>query len=188
MKRIFYFLIFSGVFLVIFSVLLKTWLQKPLPVLATVGAFELTDSQSQKFSEKNLQNKVWVVDFIFTRCQGPCPLMTQKMQTLHNQFLKNDGVQLVTVTVDPEYDTPEILKKYAQKYQATPQKWHFLTGEKKKIESLMFDGFKLGFADDIVFHSDRLILVDRDLKIRGYYSGSEKKDFKRLQNDLKRLL
>ena len=94
----------------------------------------------------------------------------------------------MTVTVDPEYDTPGILKQYAEKYQADTNTWHFLTGDKKKIERLMFDGFKLGFADDIVFHSDRLILVDRDLKIRGYYSGSDKKDFQRLQHDIKRIL
>lgn len=156
--------------------------------MTEVGSFELLDSQSQNFSEKNLQNHLWVADFIFTRCQGPCPLMTQKMQRLQNDFLKDARLQLVTITVDPEYDTPEILRQYAKKYQADTQKWHFLTGDKKKIESLMFDGFKLGFADDIVFHSDRLILVDRALKIRGYYSGSDKKDFQRLQQDIKKIL
>lgn len=188
MKRIFYFLIFSGIFLAILLLTLKIWFQKPLPVLAEVGSFELLDSNTRDFSEKNLRNTVWVADFVFTRCQGPCPLMTQKMQRLHNEFSKNDSLQLVTVTVDPEYDTPEILKQYAEKYQADLQKWHFLTGDKKKIETLMFDGFKLGFADDILFHSDRLILVDRDLNIRGYYSGSDKKDFQRLQQDIKRVL
>lgn len=177
------------IFVVAISFGIYFFLPKKAPaVLGQVGPFSLTDAQNREFNENNVKDKIWIVDFIFTSCQGPCPLMTQRLAALQQEFKDNPTLNILTVTVDPERDSPDVLNQYAQQYQADQSSWHFLTGERERIRALMMDELKLGFADDIIFHSDRLVLVDKKARIRGYYVGSERDSFKKLKRDLTTLL
>jgi cytochrome oxidase Cu insertion factor (SCO1/SenC/PrrC family) len=163
-------------------------LSKPLPKMGQITSFELTNSLDKKVSVQNLNGKVWVANFVFTRCKGPCPLLTKKMAKLQRKFTAKHGLNVVTITVDPEFDTPKVLHSYAQEFQADESTWHFLTGKRKQIEDLMLNQFKLGFAEDIIFHSDRMVLVDKESNIRGFYQGTSVKDYKKLMNDIKKIL
>jgi len=159
-----------------------------LPELGSIGHFQLTDSESQEFSDHNLNGKVWVANFIFTSCQGVCPMMTKNMSKVFNNFKNQSDFQIVSISVDPETDTPEVLQSYAKKYNVENENWHFLTGDREKIKKLMFEDFKLGYADDVIFHSDRMVLVDQHNKIRGYYTGTDGNEFNKLSLDIARLL
>lgn len=177
------------IFVAVISFGIYFFLPKKIPVvLGQVGPFSLTDAQNREFNQNNVKDKIWIVDFIFTSCQGPCPLMTQRLAVLQQEFKDNPTLNIVTVTVDPERDTPQVLDHYAQEYKADQSSWHFLTGEREKIRALMMDELKLGFAEDIIFHSDRLVLIDKKARIRGYYVGSERDSFKKLKTDLALLL
>src|SRR5687768_9883733 len=106
-----------------------------LPVLAEVPAFGFTDQNGKAVSSDDLKGHVWVADFVFTRCAGPCPLMTQRMVALAKK-VSDPGVRFVSFSVDPEYDTPEVLKKYAQERGAMDPRMHFLSGPKDQIYAL----------------------------------------------------
>ncbi len=148
-----------------------------LPVIAAVPDFTLTERSGKSLSLADLRGKVWVADFFFTTCGGPCPIMTNRMRELQ-QALKDEGlggVVTVSFTVDPETDTPEQLRDYARMFGADPYPWHFLTGEQEKIFDLSIKGFKLAALESQdggsheVEHSPRFILVDKQGRIRGYY-------------------
>lgn len=161
---------------------------KPLPVLAQIGDFELTNQDAQTFSRKDVQDKVWVASFVFTSCAGPCPLLTKRVGEIARDTANVSEARFVSISVDPEYDTPAVLKNYGQKYNADFSRWNFLTGKRDDIAKLMTDDFKLGYAEDIMFHSDRLVLVDRQGRVRGYYSGGEPNAYKKLRDDLAMLV
>ncbi len=161
---------------------------KPLPVLGNVPPFELINTQSQIVSNTDLKGKVWVADFVFTTCAGPCPVMTENLAWIHRSYLLEKEVSLVTVTVNPDYDSPQVLKEYAAKHKADTASWHFLTGTKEAIHDLAHKGFKLGDPENPVFHSPHMVLVDQQGQIRGYYNGTEDKEIKRLFKDIARLL
>jgi protein SCO1/2 len=131
---------------------------------------------------------VWVANFIFTSCAGPCPLLTARLSGLVQLHAGNARFRAVSVSVDPATDTPEVLKGYAERYRADPNTWHFLTGDAQSIQDLMVKGFKVGSGEKLMFHSNRFVLVDGELKIRGYYDGTLPEDMHRLKWDLKRLL
>ena len=95
---------------------------------------------------------------------------------------------MVTITVNPDYDTPEVLTEYGKRYNADFTKWHFLTGVYEKIQNLIANGFKMGDIEEIVFHSTRFALIDPDMNIRGYYMGTESEDVKKLMGDIKKLI
>jgi len=156
----------------------------PLPDLGKVDAFRLTAADGQPFDSATLDGNIWVADFIFTNCPGPCPRMSQLMSRL--QQLSPDA-KLVSITVDPQRDTPEVLAKYAKQYQAVEGRWHFLTGDIKDIHNLSRDVFKLGDVDGSLNHSTRFVLVDRKGHIRGYYATQEDAPLRRLSDDIKRL-
>src|SRR6266481_7297210 len=103
----------------------------PLPVLGQIPGFELTDETGQPFDRKALDGKVWVADFIFTTCTGPCPRMSSLMRQVQQASGAIPGVQLVSFTVDPEHDTPAALALYAARYHAQSERWHFLTGARE---------------------------------------------------------
>jgi len=144
-----------------------------LPVINTLHDFTLTERSGQAVSLDDLKGGVWIADFIFTNCAGPCPVMTNRMLDLQNTLQRDriEGVKLVTITVDPAQDTPAVLRDYAATKGASPKRWLFLTGDKKKIYDLVLDGFKLGVADDgdrehQIIHSTRFALVDREGRLR----------------------
>jgi protein SCO1/2 len=151
----------------------------PPPTLGTLPDFALTDQTGHPFGTRELRGKVWVANFIFTSCAGSCPLLSQKMAEVarRGRHLGPD-FHLVSLTVDPERDTPELLAAYAARYGANPHKWSFLTGPMTTIQGAVVDGFKVGMGKEKVgdfweiFHGENLVLVDRQLRIRGYFSAT----------------
>ena len=164
----------------------------PLPVLGTVPEFALTERAGTPLSAADLAGHVWVADFIFTRCPERCPALTTRLGGLRRRFPDDgDPIRLVSFTVDPEYDTPEVLRSYAARYGASAN-WLFVTGPRPAIEALLRDGFKVIFADDgppeaPITHSDRFVLVDRQGRVRGHYHGNNEPDVRRLARDALRL-
>lgn len=156
----------------------------PPPVLTELPAFSLVDQNGQPFGPEQMQGKVWVVGFIFTRCPSVCPAVSQAMLHFQSEFVAasrmEDEVHMLTVTVDPEYDRPEVLAAYAEKLGADLDHWTFVTGSKADIESFVVGGFKLAVGEreeqagkpgvfDIA-HSTKLAAVDRYGKVRHYAS------------------
>ncbi|HEY2138708.1 MAG TPA: SCO family protein, partial [Chthoniobacterales bacterium] len=144
---------------------------RPLPSYGKVPAFDLTNQDSKAFGSSQLSGKIWIADFIFTNCAGPCPIISTRMSELQKPLEKSD-VHLVSFTVDPERDTPEVLRAYADKLRKEPLRWDFLTGPIETITSISRDGFKLGISegdqpDSGPVHSTRFALVDRRGTIRG---------------------
>jgi protein SCO1/2 len=153
-------------------------------VLGTLPAFALTDQAGRAFGTRELAGKVWVSDFIFTACQEACPLLSQRMQELarRTKHLGPD-FHLVSISVDPERDTPVRLAEYAARYGASPVRWSFLTGPAGEIQDAVTGGFKVGMGREAVkadggatfweiFHGENLVLVDRRLRIRGYFPAT----------------
>ena len=159
-----------------------------LPKLGSIPSFEFTDSDGNLISKKELTGKVWVADFIFTTCTMACPVMTGHMNLIHKAFKNNDKVRIVSISVYPEYDTPEILKEYASRYNANTNRWHFLTGPEENVKLVIKNGFKMGDYEDIIFHSEKFALVDQNGNIRGYYNGMKTDDIKTLKKDIRVLL
>jgi protein SCO1 len=176
----------------IFVLLLLASCSKSLPVFNTVPAFKLTERSAREVSRQELDGKVWVADFIFTHCAGTCPVMTSKMRKLQDTL--PGEVQLVSFSVDPAQDTPEVLREYAERNGADAKRWFFLTGNKEAIYKLSIDGFKLGLDDtggsvaEPITHSTRFALVDRQGRIRGYYGMDDEDALDRLAKDVKALL
>ena len=179
---------------VVAVLLLITYLTKEsnsnseLPVIGTIPEFYFTDSRDKKISRADLDGKVWVADFIFTTCTMACPVLTGNMNLVHKEFQNNDDVRIVSISVYPEYDTPEVLKKYASQYDANTNRWHFLTGPEENVQNVIKNGFKMGDYEDIIFHSEKFALVDQKGRLRGYYSGMQTEDVTRLKKDIKKLL
>jgi len=152
---------------------------RTLSALGIVPDFTLTKQDKTPLSLKDLKGKIWVADMIFTNCEGTCPMLTAAMANLQQSLIKkNTGVQLVSISVDPNNDTPEILADYAKQFHADLRTWSFVTGPVSTIYTLAKDGFKLtldsvgGDTKSPIVHSERLVLVDKQGIIRGYYDGT----------------
>ena len=158
-----------------------------LEKLGLTAPFTLTEHTGQPFDSASLKGKVWIADFMFTTCPGPCPRMSSQMHQVQ-MALEKQGIQLVSFTVDPEHDTPEVLSEYAKKFKASPGVWHFLTGAKADLNHLAKDVFKLGVVDGSLEHSTRFVLVDREGQMRGYYLTSDADAIPRLIEDARGLL
>jgi protein SCO1/2 len=149
--------------------------QRSLAKYGPVGSFALTNQLDQKFGSENLAGKIWIADFVFTNCRGPCPIISSRMSELQKP-LRDTDVHLVSFTVDPETDTPAVLRAYAEKLKAQEGRWDFLTGPKSAIYDLSVKAFKLGVSEEgdepgQPVHSTRFVLVDRHGEIRGYYDA-----------------
>lgn len=158
---------------------------------ALAPQFQFTDQNGKSVSTEDLKGKIWVANFIFTRCAGPCPVMTSRMLAL-NQSLgdKVKDVELITITVDPEYDTPEVLKKYSERVGSS-ERWRFLTGPKDKVEETITKGFLQALAKEesgMPIHSTRFILVDRDGWMRGFQDGNDEEVVQKLLMDIGEIL
>ena len=158
-----------------------------LPVLGELIDFRLTDQNGNEFGKQDMYGKVWVADFIFTTCAGPCPVMSSQFTELQSRFENASDLNLLSISVNPEYDTPEILREYGERYGADYDKWHFLTGDKEAIHKLAVDGFKVGSIEEPIFHSTRFILLDEKARIRGYYISSELEEMQQLWHDVELL-
>jgi len=164
------------------------------PVLGQLPEFELVERTARPFGSKQLAGKVWIADFIFTRCMGPCPRMSWNMQQLQGSLRDVDDVRLVTFTVDPEYDTPWVLTDYAQRYQAITDRWLFLTGNVDAIYKLAQENFRVTAKRQLagpsheIDHGTHFILVDAKGRIRGYYASEEDRVLELVAGDARRLL
>jgi protein SCO1/2 len=160
-----------------------------LPSYGLVPDFALTDQSNQPFlSADTLRGKVWIADFIFTNCAGPCPRMSAQMRQV-DTALRPDikDLRLVSFTVDPARDTPAVLAKYAEHYQAEPGVWFFLTGPQPTLHNLARNVFLLGDVNGDLEHSTRFVLIDRQSRVRGYYLTSDEDAIPRLIADAKRV-
>ena len=187
--------------------------QAALPVYGEVPTFALVDQQGQPVSGEALRGSVWVADFIFTRCAGQCPMMSAQMAQLAARLPHDSGVRLVSFTVDPTWDTPEVLARYAAPYRGsaaappgcgTPAAarivpprsaatWSFLTGDEAAIRRLCREGFHVALSEqgtdaEPITHSTRLVLVDRQGQIRGSYEATDEAAMRQLRRDLRRVL
>lgn len=150
-------------------------LHAPLPVLGHVPRFALTSQNGKPFDSRTLGGKVWVADFMFTTCMGPCPRMTSQMHRVQNETASLPDVNFISFTIDPGHDTPPLLAAYAERFHADPARWYFLTGSTPDLQVLNKDVFKLGDIDGSMMHSTLFVLVDRKGRIRGYYRTSEER-------------
>jgi protein SCO1/2 len=160
---------------------------KPLPVLGQVPQFQLTQQTGQPFDSHSLDGHIWVANFIFTTCDGPCPMMSHQMRGIQNSTHSTPELKFVSFTVDPAHDTPPVLAKYAAHFKADPERWYFLTGEMARLNDLGLNAFKLNSVDGGLSHSTRFVLVDGKRRIRGYYLSSDDGFPKRLLHDIRQL-
>jgi protein SCO1/2 len=163
--------------------------EKTLPKDGIVPPFQLIDQAGESYGSKQLQGKIWIADFIYTTCPGPCPMISSRMGETQKPLSDTD-VKLVSFSVDPEHDTPAVLHTYAENLNAQPACWHFLTGDKTTIYNLIRNGFKLATAagESGPIHSTRFALVDRSGTIRGYYDATDADAITRLLADTNHLL
>ena len=155
----------------------------------TVPNFTLTNQNGQPFGSAQLNGKIWIADFVYSTCPGPCPMISSRMNDLQVPLAKTD-VHLVSFTVDPAKDTPQVLQTYAESLHAEPGRWDFLTGEQSAIYKLCRDGFKLAVSEEagVPIHSTRMVLVDRHGEIRGYYDAADPQGVTKLLADTNHLL
>jgi protein SCO1 len=144
-----------------------------LQVYWQLPAFQLTAQSGQPFDSKSLDGKIWVADFIYTTCPGPCPRMSSQMRGVQTATQSTPDVKLVSITVDPKNDTPAALAAYATRYHADPTRWFFLTGEQSALNNICRNGFKLSDVDGSMVHSTRFVLLDRHSRVRGFYNPAE---------------
>jgi cytochrome oxidase Cu insertion factor (SCO1/SenC/PrrC family) len=148
-----------------------------LPIYGEIPAFNFPDHRGRNVNLETLRGKVWIAAFIFTRCGGPCPLVSGRMADIQNSLPDLEKVKLVSFTVDPDFDTEEVLSRYAEGFGAKDGVWFFLRGEKEKILSLTQKGFLLAVSEGnedpnhVILHSTRLVVVDARGRIRGYYDS-----------------
>lgn len=157
-------------------------------VLGHVDGFRLTDQMGAEFSSEALAGKIYVADFIFTSCAGICPVMTGEMARLYRDFEDDDRVRFVSISVDPDTDTPERLAEFGAQYGADPARWKFLTGPMTEIEPLARNQFLLGFGGEPIQHSPRFVLVDGQGDIRGFFDGTDPESVAQLHAELARLV
>lgn len=157
----------------------QTALGRPLPVYGLVADFTLTNQDGRAVSLSDLRGHAWVADIIFTRCAGPCPKMTMQMKQLQQALPSGSQAKLVTLTTDPEYDTPAVLKKYAQLFGADTNRWMFLTGTARQVANLAIDSLKLTAIEkkpearespqDLFVHSTIFVIIDKRAQLRGIF-------------------
>jgi len=163
-----------------------------LPVIWQVADFALTNQNGRAVSLADFRGHVWVGDIIFTRCPGPCRKMTRQMKELQNALPRGSDAKLVTLTTDPEYDTPKVLKKYGEEFGADPNRWMFLTGTKSQIRNLGVNSLKLPAVEkepgerddpnDLFIHATIFVVVDRKGQLRGIFETTgEEIDAKQVQ-------
>jgi protein SCO1/2 len=162
--------------------------REPLPVYGHVPQFSLISENGRAFDSRTLDGKVWVADFFFTTCPGPCPRMSSQMHWVEKQVASLPGVSLVSFTVDPERDTPLVLAAYAERLRADTGRWHFLTGSQAELNTLDRDAFHLGTVDGTLMHATLFALVDGQRRIRGYYRTEEGESLGPLITGIRRLV
>lgn len=163
-----------------------------LPKLWALPDFSLTERSGKTLTLSDLKGKVWVADFFYTSCPGPCPMLSSRFSDVQKALGDTKGVRLVSISTDPEKDTTEILNEYAKRFGAG-EDWYFVTGDKAEIYKLGNKGFKLSVTEDPtasepITHSTRLALVDQNGVVRGFYDGTDAQKVPQLVRDIHALL
>ena len=180
--------LFALAFLLWFLQATRNLSQMPTRVLGTIAEFTLTNQEGRAISLAALTNHVWVADIIFTRCAGPCPRMTGQMRSVQDLLPKDSSAWLVTLTTDPDYDSPAVLKKYGDKFGADFSRWIFLTGTKSEVAGLAGGSLKLGAVPvkpeerqndaDLFIHTTIFVVVDKHAQLRDKFeTGGEGVDW-----------
>lgn len=160
----------------------------PLPVLGDVPEFQLVSQIGQPFDSRSLDGHIWVADFFYTTCTGPCPMMSSAMHRLQSDTAgAMSDVRMVSFTVDPAHDTPPVIAAYAKNFKQDPARWTLLTGEQPTLNDLGLRTFKLNSVDGSLGHSTRFVLVDRHRRIRGYYLFGDDNFRSSLMRDIRQL-
>ena len=216
MKRIFFVALLLLICVPIGYYLMSTKKEKPLPIINPVdvneemvdpellrigfdhhiGTFKFQNQDGEWITDKEMNGNISVVEYFFTTCKSICPIMNRQMQRVNKAFSQEKDIKLFSFTVDPETDSVEQMKRYAQSHDAIAGKWHFLTGEKSALYSLARKSFfvlkpaeaqNLGDAGSDFIHTNNFVLIDKQLRIRGYYDGTSAKEVNQLISDIKRL-
>jgi protein SCO1/2 len=166
-------------------------------IFQTIPTFNLINEKGQSFSSSTLKGKIYVASFFFTRCGTICPKITSQLSRVQDTFNQDPDLKLISISVDPAFDHPDKLQAYSKRFDANEGQWTFLTGEKKVIYPLILKGFHVPLADaseydtaiknpdETFIHSERLVLVDKEGVIRGFYVGTDKKEVDRLLVEIK---
>lgn len=174
-----------------------TWLRSepgPATVYGVIPEFTLTEASGRPVTLGELRGKVWIASFIFTHCAGQCPILTHHLALVQRDLPVREDLKLVSISVDPDRDTPAALSGYAAENKADRSRWWFLTGDKAAVRRLAIEAFKLPVADnpgrddEPILHSSKFVLVDRAGAIRGYYDGLDVQTIRQLVRDTRRLL
>ena len=175
------------------------------PVLGQASEFSFTNQDGKTVTHKDLQGKISIINFIFTSCPETCPFLTQQMAQIqkHMTYVR-EFVRLVSVTVDPKVDTPQVLKHYAAKFKANHKMWHFLTGSLQDIKTFAVDGLKVGMdshgehgshgnhgahTDEMdnlmpIVHAEHFVILDQAGQIRAYRQAKNDKDIEKIVHDV----
>ena len=184
-----------------------------LGVYGEVPDFALTERNGRRITRADLMGKVWIANFIYTQCRETCPLQSAQLARLQAEFVSEEDLRLVSITVDPERDTPVVLSRHAERYRADPVRWLFLPGDRLAIYHLAKEGFRLGVVDPddqqaggvlrvlvpapalathgskgLILHSSRFVLVDRQARIRAYHLPDDEQSLARLRQNVRILL
>ena len=163
----------------------------PDTIYHTVPDFKLSSQDGKPVSFSTLKNKIVVINFFYTQCPGVCTLVNSNIYALDTTYKNNPIVDFLSITVDPQHDNILVLKRYAKKFRDASVKWKFLTGDTSTIYNLAKNGLlvnALQTGQNSFIYSDKLILIDENRRIRGYYSGAETSDVIRLNDELKVLI
>lgn len=161
-------------------------------VYHTIPDFKLTNQNKETISKDDWQDKIVVADFFFSHCPVICPKMTKSLKRVQDRYIDHDDILINSFSIDPERDDPSRLKEYAKKFSINTNNWHLLTGTKKEIYKLARNGFMIvatdgdGGPDDFI-HSEKLVLIDKQRRIRGYYDGTNSTEVNKLIHDIKKL-
>jgi protein SCO1/2 len=157
--------------------------KRDLPVISQLSDFTLTNQLAEPVGLAKFANKVWFADIIFTRCPGPCPVMTKRMAELQSHFASERDVAFATLTTDPGHDTPAVMQRFAGRFGANAERWQFLTGDKPEIVRLAVDGMKLiarekppgeqATPEDLFIHATIFVVIDRQGRLRGVLESME---------------
>lgn len=158
-----------------------------LPELGSMPAFTFTDQEGKLFDSRELQGKLIVLDFFFSRCQMLCPVMSSNMAELYRLYHSSDKIRFVSISVDPEHDSPAVMAQYAAGLGVTDKKWLFLNGPLADVARISEEGFKLAADNLPAGHSSRFVLIDPRGQIRGYYDGMSDESMMVLQSHLREL-
>lgn len=179
-----------SLFLLIILFILRFSLEtEQLPgIINEVDDFSLTSQTGKIINKSDLIDKYTILDFIFTRCEGTCPIMTNYMKELYNQYENEPNVQFISISVDPDYDTQTVLSMYAKNNGVNDSRWQFLFGEMDYIKKLSTNTFNIISDNFPGGHTKKFFLIDREGNIRQFYNGTNKKDINLLKNHLDQFL